>query len=74
MNKLMNMEKKNAKIQVRITPTEKILLSKVLEINKELSISKIFRDSLYENCKKYKIDSVEKKTRSRNNRRISVKH
>jgi len=51
----MNKEKKDVKVQIRITSSEKALLSKLLETNKDLSISKLFRDSLQEYCKKYGI-------------------
>lgn len=45
-------ETKDIKVQIRITPTEKTLLAKLVEINKELTISKLFRQALHENCEK----------------------
>jgi len=45
-------ENRDIKVQIRITPTEKDLLAKLLSANKKLTISKLFRQSLYENCKK----------------------
>ena len=48
-------EKKTLKIQVRITPVEKRLLDKLMSANKELSISRMFRNAIMENCQKYNI-------------------
>jgi hypothetical protein len=55
----MDKEKKNVKVQIRITSTEKALLAKLMATNKDLTISKLFRDSLHENCQKFgiKIDN-----------------
>jgi len=55
MVKDKNFEKRCEKIQVRITPFEKDLLKKLLEADKDLTISKIFRSSLRECCKKRNI-------------------
>ena len=57
-------ENKSVKVQIRITSTEKALLDKLIDINKDLSISKIFRDALQENCQKYniKIEEIPPKT------------
>ncbi len=48
----MDKEKKNVKVQIRITPTEKALLDKLMATDKELSISILFRDTLHANCEK----------------------
>jgi len=45
-------ENRDIKVQIRITSTEKDLLAKLLSANKKLTISKLFRQSLYESCKK----------------------
>jgi hypothetical protein len=51
-------EVKGVKIQIRITPTEKNLLDKLMDINKSLTISKMFRSCLHKTCEKHgvKID------------------
>jgi len=48
----MTKENKNIKVQIRITSTEKALLDKLFAANNDLSISNIFRNSIYENCSK----------------------
>lgn len=48
----MNKENRNIKVQIRITPTEKALLDKLTATNKELTISRLFRNSLHESCEK----------------------
>ena len=50
-------ENKDIKVQIRITPTEKVLLDKLVATNRELTISRLFRDSLHENCQKLGIKS-----------------
>jgi len=50
-----NKEKRDIKIQVRITSGEKALFFRLMEVKKDFNISKLFRDSLYENCKKHGI-------------------
>lgn len=51
-------EVKDVKIQIRITPTERILLDKLVELNKSITISKMFRSCLHKTCEKHgvKID------------------
>jgi len=43
-------ENKNVKIQIRITPTEKILLDKLVTLNESITISKMFRSCLHKTC------------------------
>lgn len=48
----MNKEKKDIKIQIRITSTERDLLEKIVATNNELTMSRILRDGIRENCEK----------------------
>jgi len=42
--------KKNKTIQVRITSEEKVLLDKLREMDKEITISRLVRESLHKHC------------------------
>ena len=48
----MKKDKKDIKVQIRMTLDEKKLLGKLVATNKELTISKILRDSIKEKCEK----------------------
>jgi len=48
----MKKDKKDIKVQIRMTLDEKKLLEKLVATNKELTISKILRDSIKEKCEK----------------------
>jgi hypothetical protein len=48
----MKKDKKDIKVQIRMTVDEKKLLEKLVATNKELTISKILRDSIKEKCEK----------------------
>jgi len=52
---IMKKENRDIKVQIRITNAEKVLLDKLVETNRELTISRIFRDSIHENCEKFGI-------------------
>jgi hypothetical protein len=48
----MKKDIKDIKVQIRMTLDEKKLLEKLVATNKELTISKILRDSIKEKCEK----------------------
>lgn len=52
INVMTKKEKKDLKVQIRITASDRVILDKLMEVNKDLSISKLFRDSLHERCKR----------------------
>jgi predicted flavoprotein YhiN len=56
----MSKETKDIKVQIRLSVTEKTLLDKLVASNPELTISKLFRDTLNENCAKFgiKLDEI----------------
>jgi len=53
----MKKENRDIKVQVRITSSEKQMIEQIRDINSEMTVSKLFRESLHKYCQEHGIKS-----------------